>query len=616
MFHSLGAMFHRCRSSSFAFTILLGVHVALGAVFFQSPDELPEDTEYDFIIAGGGTGGGVVAGRLAENPNWKVLVIEAGPSNEEIFETQAPGLCGLVVFNPLLDWNYTTTPQHGTNDRTAFYYRGKLLGGCSSHNGLGHTRGSRDDWDHWAEVTGNKGLKWDSILHTMIQSEKFVNDSANLPQEGHIDPAVHGYEGKLFVSAPYTIHPFNDMLLQVTEELPDEFPAVLDVNGGRPIGISWAQFSEDHQGTRSSSATAYIETSQDNLHVLLKTYVTRVLPTNSSLITTAQPDFRGVEFAIDAQSERKTLFAKKEVIVAGGVIGTPQILLNSGIGSREELEPLGIETLVDNPSVGKNFTDQVSVNVMFNTTIPNTDIDADAALAQWNETHTGPLVMPGPLKNQIVWVRLPEDSPAFTPPHKFKDPSPGKNAPHIEVYTNQISATPFPVDGQLPPGVNGTNTVQLSVVNLHPASRGSITLSSSSPFSAPLIDPGLLTSPIDLAVLREGVRSTQRLFSAPVFSSSVFDILYPQQNITTNDEELDAFIRSDAGPYLHGGCSAMMSPKGANWGVVDPDFGVKGVRGLRVVDASVFPSMPSGHTQASVYGFAEHASRIIREAWM
>jgi choline dehydrogenase len=131
---------------------------------------------------------------------------------------------------------------------------------------------------------------------------------------------------------------------------------------------AWAQFTEDHNATRSSSATAYVETSNDNLHVLLNTYVTRVLPTDGD-----PTDFRGVEFAADAQSPKKQLFTKKEVIVAGGVIGTPQMLLNSGIGAREELEAMGVKTLIDNPSVGKNFTDQVSVTVMFNTTIEDTE---------------------------------------------------------------------------------------------------------------------------------------------------------------------------------------------------------------------------------------------------
>ncbi|KAJ3558043.1 hypothetical protein NP233_g11590 [Leucocoprinus birnbaumii] len=603
-------------SSFYALITLLSARIASGVVFYDSPDQLPGDVEYDFIIAGGGNGGGVVAARLAENPKWKVLVIEAGPSNEDIFASKVPGLEVQVVLNPLLDWNYTTTPQPNADNHTAGYYRGKILGGCSSHNGLGHTRGSRDDWDHFAEITGQEGFKWDHMLRTMIAGEHYVNDSANLPQHNHFDPSVHGYHGKLFVSAPYTIHPLNDLFLQVPKELPDEFPFVLDVNGGTPVGISWAQFSEDHQGTRSSSATAYIETSHDNLHVLLNTYVTHVLPVQNSTSASKLPDFRGIEFAADEQAPRKTIYAKKEIIVSGGIIGTPQILLNSGIGNRSELAVFGIETIVDNPSVGKNFTDQVSVNVMFNTTLPNTEGDLDEALAQWNKTHTGPLVMPGPLKNQIVWVHLSEDSPAFSAPYNYPDPSPGKNAPHIEVYTNQISATPFPVTGQIPPGLNGTNTVQLSVVNLHPFSRGSITLSSSSPFAAPIIDPGLLSSPADIAILREGIRSAQRLFSAPVFSSSVFDILYPPANIASSDEALEAHIRSDAGPYLHGGCSAMMTPKGASWGVVDPDFSVKGTSGLRVVDASVLPGLPSGHTQASVYGLSEVASQVIKAKWL
>ncbi|KAJ3553555.1 hypothetical protein NP233_g12615 [Leucocoprinus birnbaumii] len=595
--------------------LLASIRLALGVVFFESVDELPRNLEYDFIIAGGGTGGGTVAGRLAENPNWKILVIEAGPSNEGIFATMPPGLSGQVSNNPNLTWGYFTTPQSGMNDRVTSYSRAKLLGGCSSHNGGGYTRGSRDDWDRWANATGDNGLRWDNMLEVMKQGENFVNNSAHLPQQGHFDPSVHGFNGKLFVSATYTIYPLNDLLLGVTKELPDEFPFLLDENGGRPIGVSWAHRTEDSTATRSSSATAFIETSGDNLHVLVNTYVTRVLshPSSSSLSSSSIIAFRGVELAKDAQSRRKTLFAKKEVIVAGGVIGTPQILMNSGIGSREELKALGIKTLVDNPSVGKNFTDQISVVVFFNTTLPNTDFDLDEAIAEWNTTHTGPLIMSAPLKNQIVWVRLKDDSPAF---EVGPDPSPGENAPHIEVNTNAVSAiTGASVNAQLAPGVNGTNTIQISLINLHPVSRGSIKLSSPSPFDPPIIDPGLLNSPLDFAVLREGIRSTQRLFLASVFNTSVFGSVYPLESTSSSDEALDTFIKDEGAPYLHGGCSAMMSPRGASWGVVDPDFGVKGTKGLRVIDASVFPSIPSGHTQAHVYGLAERASRMIKEMW-
>lgn len=212
-----------------------------------------------------------------------------------------------------------------------------------------------------------------------------VQDSENQTERGHIDPSVHGHRGAVSNTAPFNNHPINEMLLQTTQDLPNEFPYLLDMNNGSPIGIgefflvyprlfqtlgmivAWNQFSIDHKGERSSAATAYIEPAGDNLHVLLNTQVTRVLPVGS------ESHFRGVEFAVNVNSPRKHIVARKEVIVASGIFGTPQILLNSGIGDRKELQALNIKTLVDNPSVGKNLTDQVTSLVMFNTTIQDTE---------------------------------------------------------------------------------------------------------------------------------------------------------------------------------------------------------------------------------------------------
>ncbi|KXN84005.1 Glucose dehydrogenase [FAD, quinone] [Leucoagaricus sp. SymC.cos] len=589
------------------FTLLaIRASTVLGTVFFQNLDDLPQQVDYDFIVAGGGTAGGVVASRLAENPHWKVLVIEAGISNRDVFATIPPGLITELT-HTRVDWNYTIVPQPGTGGRTASYTRAKMLGGCSSHNGMVYTRGARADWDGWANVTGDEGLNWDNMLPLFFKAERLVKDSENQTQVGHLDPKEHGHNGSVFVTAPFTVHPINDMMLQATKELPEEFPFVLDFNAGRPIGVAWNQFTIDSHAQRSSSATAYIEISHDNLHVLLNTYVTRVLPVGNGT------DFRAIEVATDAQSERRQLTAKKEVVVSGGIVGSPQILMNSGIGKREELGALGIETLVNNPSVGKNLTDQVYAIMLFNTTLPNTE---DTALTEWNATRTGPLTLPGHLKNQVLGVRLPDNATLFSQ-DGFKDPSPGPTAPHLEMYHSQISnKTPATIGGAvpLPPEVGNMTTLQIAVINVHPASRGSITLNSSDPFAYPNFDIGLLLEDVDVAILRESIRSAQRLYEAPVFKDSVFGSVYPPSNFTS-DEDLDTFIRGAAGPYGHGCCSAQMSPRGASWGVVDPDFRVKGTTGLRVVDASVMPTAPSGHTQAVVYGIAERASSSISKRW-
>ncbi|KAF5351617.1 hypothetical protein D9756_007498 [Leucocoprinus leucothites] len=415
------------------------------------------------------------------------------------------------------------------------------------------TRGSRDDWDRWAEIIGDGAYSWDKMLPFMLKSEKLVQDSENQTEEGHIDPSIHGHDGTVSNTAPYNNHPINEMLMQTTQDLPDEFPYLLDMNNGSPIGIAWNQFSIDRNGERSSAATAYIEPAGDNLHVLINTQVTRVLHVGDD-----ESCFRGVEFAADVESPKKQIVASKEVIIAGGVIGTPQILLNSGIGKREELEAVGVTTLIDNPSVGKNFTDRVSSIVMFNTTIQDTDFDRDRALAEWNTTRTGPLTLPGHL-NHIVYLRLPDDAAPFSQ-EGFTDPTPGENSPHIEMVYSQISAHLPQTSIDIPSPPPGTTNVmiQLFVVNLHPISRGSITLNTSDPFKHPIVDFGMLSEPLDIAIMREAFKRARDLYSAPAFQDSVFGTLVPAGNVAT-DSDIEDFLRIASAPYLHAVSSAAMS---------------------------------------------------------
>ncbi|KAF9447616.1 GMC oxidoreductase [Macrolepiota fuliginosa MF-IS2] len=582
-------------------SILLGIRVALGAVVIEDLDELSNRAnDYDFVIIGGGTAGSVVATRLGENPKLQILVIEAGPSNEEVFDTRVPGLWTTLA-QTRVDWNYTTTPQTGINGEVVEYPRAKMLGGCSSHNGMVYTRGSKDDWDRYASIIGNKELTWQNILPVMFKTERLTNPTP----VGHLNPAIHGKNGKVSVSAPFTNIPFNDMLLQASAELKEEFPFLLDMNDGKVIGTGWIQ-STINNGERSSAATAYLGGTGNNVHVLLNTQVTRVVPVNSKGL-----EFRGVEVAANAQAPRRTITAKKEVIVSGGVIGTPHVLLHSGIGDRKELEKVGIHTLVDNPSVGKNFSDHTSTPVAFAARTQSTDFDQVAALEQWNKTRSGPLAQLLPT-NHITWIRLPADSPPF---HAgLVDPTAGPNSPHIEVIylalTSDSSSVAASASAQKGSSGSANVTIQTLVVNLHPISRGSVTLASSDPFHQPLIDFAIFTQPEDMAIAREGIRNIQKMFSAPGLRGSVFGTSSPAANVTS-DEELDAFLKSASTPLGHALGSAAMSPHGASWGVVDPDFRVKGTSGLRVVDASLISRTPSGHTQAAVYAFAEMASAAI-----
>ncbi|KAF9445057.1 GMC oxidoreductase [Macrolepiota fuliginosa MF-IS2] len=547
---------------------------------------------------GGGNAGSVVAARLSENQDFKILVVEAGPSNEEIPVSQIPGLShDIGVYGTRVDWNYTMTPQTHVNGRADTYPRAMMLGGCTSHNEMMYTRGSRDDYDRWASVTGDDNLAWDNIFHYILK----VGPPLSLSEVNHYDPAVHGVNGTLETSAPYYLHPFNDVLFEAIKEQSDEFPYLVDMNGGRPIGMGW-----DHDtisgGYRSSSATAYLAPSGDNVHILLNTRVTRILPTTNSNGT----DIRKIEFTTSPDGPRSTLTAKKELILSGGVTNTPQILLNSGIGPSDELEALNISTLINNPSVGKNFSDQPAVPLGFTTNLPTDDFNVTEALAQWHDSHTGRLAT-SPHLSPLGWVRFPDSANPFQ--DGSPDPTGGPDTPHVEIFFRNITALPSSTDGNA--------SIIAYVVNINPVSRGSITLASSSPFDAPLIDPNFLAEPIDTAIILEGIRSALRLFSAQAFSGVVFGTNSPAPNAngTLTDEVIVDFIQHNATPFIHGVASCSMGPHGADWGVVDPEFKVRGVTGLRIVDASVIPVVPSGHTQASVYAISEWGSEVIKRAW-
>ncbi|KAF9448538.1 GMC oxidoreductase [Macrolepiota fuliginosa MF-IS2] len=596
------------------FSLLSLLQVTLCAVHFQSPSDL-QDIEYDFIVVGGGLAGGVVATRLGENQDSKILVIEAGPSNDDIFATQVPGLeSNVSATGTRVSWNYTTTPQTHVNGRVDLYQRAMMLGGCSSHNGMVYTRGSRDDYDRWASVTDDDSLSWDKIFPLFFKAETWSGpNDPSLPETGHYDPSLHGTNGNVNVSAPYHVHPLNDLMVEAVKELSqssDEFPALLDMNGGRPIGMGWEQDTVGG-GFRSSSATAYLAHTGDNVHILLNTRATRIMPPADDHLSKGHPnsiDMRSVEFSTSPIGPVYNMTAKRELIVSSGVINTPQILLNSGIGPKEELQALGIKSLIDNPSVGKNFSDQPILVIGFSTNLPVDDFNMTAALAEWLASHTGRLA-DTPHLAPLGWVRFPATANPFK--DGSPDPTGGTNSPHVELFFKNVTFIPGQETSM------GNATLGMSIVNLNPVSRGSVTLATSSPFDAPVIDPNALAVPLDTAVMLEGIRSAQRLFSAQTFSSSVFGLVAPKPdaNGTLTDEDIIDYITHNVMPDLHGVGTCSMAHRGADWGVVDPEFKVRGTTGLRIVDASVLPFVPSAHTQASIYAISEWASEVIKSSW-
>ncbi|KIK62557.1 hypothetical protein GYMLUDRAFT_42024, partial [Collybiopsis luxurians FD-317 M1] len=407
---------------------------------------------------------------------------------------------------------------------------------------------------------------------------------------------------------PQNIDP---MIFKAVDELGGIFHFNEDYNSGNPLGFGWLQSTITTEGRRSSSATSYLALKyieRKNLDVLLNARVSRVLPSASKSSSSGYA-FRTVEFAQDLDGPLLRVNASKEVILSAGVIGSPHILLNSGIGDSNELLDIGIKPLVNLPSVGKNLTDQPGIINQFlvnsNKTTDNFFRNAtllNEVYTEFNRTGMGPLVTIG--GNQISFFRV---SDSLT--DMLGDPSSGENSPHLEM---------FPENGffGIPPPTGHYLTLVTAVVS--PASRGSLTINSTDPFANPLIDPGYLTSPFDIAAMREAIRIMFRYLSAPVWDGYVLSQFGDFANITatSSDDVLNEYIRNNSGSSAHLVGTAAMSAKDADYGVVDPDLRVKRVEGLRVIDSSVFPFVTSAHTQAPTYAIAERAAALVQAAWL
>ncbi|KAJ6549907.1 aryl-alcohol-oxidase from pleurotus Eryingii, partial [Mycena capillaripes] len=569
-----------------------------------------------------GAGGALVANRLTENPAFNVLLLEASPSsvrflrvNHLLMGFSPEGLIDYIVpfflifaqrTNTPRDWNYTTPPQNGLNDRVLPYPRGRILGGCTSMNGMAYARGSKADWDRYTRVSGDPGWGWDAIQPYIRKNEHWIPPTDKHNETGQFNPAVHGFHGinPVSLSGFPTAMMIDARVEQVTQELPDFFPFNLDYNSGSLTGVSYVQSTIKHE-KRSSSFTSYLGPEfigRRNLHVLINAQVTRIIQTSESPKT-----FLTVEFTQTRAGPRYWKTATKEVILSAGTLETPKLLLNSGIGELTALKNVGIQARVDLPDVGKNMSAHVGAGLRYlvNGTDTFDDIIRNSTLRQilldqWNMTNGG-----GPLGlnygNHFVFTRLPSNSTILG---IHSDPAAGPDSPHIQGLVE---------NGNINPPPDGHSITQVATL-VTPTSRGSIKLNTTDPFDQPLIEFGSLMTDFDITALREGLKTALKFMGAHAWQGYVLE---PLTNITdtTSNADLDAFARQNASPNGHITGTASMSSRGAEYGVVDPDLLVKGVKHLRVVDASVMPYVPAANTHVPVYIFAERASDLIKAKW-
>ncbi|KAF8991666.1 aryl-alcohol oxidase-like protein [Cyathus striatus] len=565
---------------------------------------------YDYIVVGAGTAGSVVASRLTEDKNAQVLLIEAGISNTDgdISAIQVPFLVTETA-QSRYDWNYTTVPQKSLGNRILTYPRGFVLGGSSSINYMAYTRGPSDEYNRLAKLTGDNGWDWPTSFKYGLKSERHVQSADNHNTTGQFDPKLHGTSGPLLTSLPGNPTDIDQRVLNTTSQFALEFPFNLDMNGGSSLGFSWLQ-STVGRGERSSSATAYLNASviaRPNLSILIQTRVTRLLPISQKIEKT--PTLTKVELATSRNSPRLTVSARKEVVLSAGSIGTPQLLMLSGVGDKEELSKLKIPTVLDLPDVGNHLQDhpyltlpwKVNSTSTFDTVVFNQTAFA-AAFQSYERTHTG-LFADNAIANHIGFLRLPKNSEILK---KFGEPSAGPTSPHYEfAFCNGFVATTqqSPTSG---------NYFSIAVVLVSPSSRGSLTLTSSSVFDQPNIDPNYFSSEPDMSIMVEAVKSAKRFVSASAWNNYLLTPFGDSPVDSSSDSDIEAYIRASSISIRHPVSTARISSLKDKTGVVGPDLLVKGINGVRVVDASVLPFAPPSHPQAEIYILAERASDLIK----
>jgi choline dehydrogenase-like flavoprotein len=530
-------------------------------------------TDFDFIVIGAGTGGCVLAARLSEDPTVRVCLIEAGGPAKHPF-IHVPALVGPAIMHKGLTWGLTTEPQPALNNRRIPLPRGKVIGGSGSINGMAYHRGHPRDYDDWA-AAGNRGWSWNEVLPYFLRSE----NNADLR-----DPAVHGTSGPVHVTRIPRPNRLNDAFLSAFTSL-GEHSSCSDFTGFDPEGYGFRQ-GTIHRGRRDSTAMAYLQpaSTRHNLTILTRAQVARVVIEAGNAT--------GVVL-LTGDGQRK-ITASREVIVCAGAMHSPQLLMLSGLGPAEQLRAMNIPVHADLPGVGENYHDHPALALTFETRDTTSYGISWRALPRnaWNVAEYL-FARRGPLASNVF------ESTAFL------RSTPELDRPDIQIAFQPARRNPsgFP----LPLG----HGYAMSIVNLYPRSRGRVTLASNDPRDPPRIDAGLFADTADMTPILRGMQLARRLAATPAFAR--YDAREALPGAATQTEaEWIAYLRRAAGTAHHPVGTCRMGADAL--AVVDPNLRVRGIDRLRVVDASVFPSIVGGNTNAPIVMVAERAADLILKA--
>jgi choline dehydrogenase len=529
-------------------------------------------TQFDFIIIGAGSAGATLASRLTENNQFSVCLIEAGGKDKSPFIHIPFGLAFLSRMTNL-GWEYDTEPQSQLNNRKLFWPRGKVLGGSSSLNAMCYIRGVPEDYDRWSDM-GAKGWDWETVLPYFKKSEK----------QQHGESEMHGADGYLSVSDLCHTNPLSESFVEAAEEI--GLSKVTDFNSADREGLGFYQVTQEN-GQRCSTAKGYLTPAltRSNLTVLTKALVEKI-QINDGVAT-------GVKLQLDGHSIELT--ANKEVLLCAGAINSPQVLMLSGIGPKEHLTEKGIELKADLPGVGQNLQDHLDAIVQHR--------------CEDRKSYSISLALiPRYVKNAFNYM--------FNRKGIFTS-----NVAEAGGFDKTQSAADIPdIQYHFLPAIllnHGRTTAfgygyGVHVCGLYPKSRGEIKLRSNQPNDPAMIDPNYLDHPDDQKVMINGVRRARNILAAPTFEKYQSWEIGPGPEAQT-DEQILAFIRKKAETIYHPVGTCKMGDISDVMTVVDSELKVKGIKGLRVVDASVMPTLVGGNTNAPTIMIAERCADLIKQ---